>query len=371
MALALRPAAWFLAVVGWWTVQGLATASQYRLLRAGEGVSVGWASVLPAAMASAYLWIPLTGLAFWLTWRHPLEAVEWRRRIWIHLVAGPGAHLFRAVSVLALNPWVGWYDSIPPYRQLLVQNLANNVFLYWLIVGVAHALLYAGRAQERARQAEELQADLARAELANLRARLHPHFLFNALNTVASLIRDRPEAAERVVTRLAELLRNAVATASSEEIPLEDELRLVSAYLEVEKARFEERLRVVWNVEPGVERARVPPLVLQPLVENALHHGLARRRTGGTVEISAARRNGALLLAVKDEGTEEPSEPRPEGTPGTRDTPGAREGWGMGIVATRRRLVTLYGEGATLTLSHLPEGGALAEVSIPASPEDA
>jgi two-component sensor histidine kinase len=347
----IRPPVWIAGVLAWWTVQGLATGSQYRFLMASEGMEASWGSVMLIALASAYLWVPLTALAFWLTWRYPLEAGRWGRRVWVHLFAGLGAHLFRAGAVVVFNPAVGWYPEQPPSPQQLAQNLANNIFLYWLIAGAAHALFYARRAQERASAAERLRADLVRTELANLRSRLHPHFLFNALNTIASLVRDRPDAAERVVTRLSELLRRALENTADDRIPLEEELTLARAYLDVEQARFEDRLRVVWRIDAEVEQVRVPALVLQPLVENAVRHGLAQRRDGGTIEISAARSNGMLRVVVRDDGVGRGA--------------ASAEGRGIGLGETRARLAAVYGPDASLTLSHPQDGGAVVELTVP------
>jgi signal transduction histidine kinase len=346
-------AIWSLAVFGWWTAQGLATASQYRFLRAGEGVAVGWGYALTSALSSAYLWVPLTAAAFWLTWKAPLDSDGWRRHVPAHLAAGIAAHLVRVGAVIVLNPSVGWYREVPPLSQLLLHNVVNNISLYWLITGVAHALHFAGQARERERAGERLRAHLARAELAALRARLHPHFLFNTLNTVASLVREDASRAERVIARLSELLRQALDSTADDEVPLTRELALVRAYLEIEEARFEDKLRVRWRHSDELDDARIPPLILQPLVENALHHGLGPKRGPGIVEIGSSASQGTLILWVEDDGM------------GTGGTARNGSGSGFGIAGTRARLTSLYGDRASLRITERPGGGTRAEVRLP------
>jgi two-component system, LytTR family, sensor kinase len=342
-----------MAVVGWWTAQGLATASQYRFLRAGEGVAVGWGYALTSALTSSYLWVPLTAAAFWLTWSFPLERGRWRRHLPVHLAAGLIAHLFRVGAVLVLNPAVGWYREVPPFSQLVLHNVVNNISLYWLVTGVAHALHFAGQAKERERASEELRGHLARAEVAALRARLHPHFLFNALNTVAALVREDAARAERVVHRLSELLRHALESSTDDEVTLGREIALVRAYLEIEEARFEDTLRVLWRHPDDLDPARIPHLVLQPLVENALHHGLGPKRGPGTVEIGSRTLDDTLILWVEDDGV------------GHRGDTGNGSGVGVGIAGTRARLASLYGDRASLRITDRPGGGTRAEVRVP------
>jgi sensor histidine kinase YesM len=329
---------WWAIAAAWWNLEGFTTAANFYRMNGG---TVPWMRGLRTSLWSAWLWIPLTVLAIWVADRWPLDRDSWRAHLPVHLAASVGVCVFRAVAVVALNPWVEWYAEVPGFGELLVTSFANNLLLYWMLVGVGHALVYARRARERDEQ-------LARAELHALRMQLHPHFLFNALNTVQSYVRTDPDTAERMIARLGQLLRRALAGGGSQEVPLEEELDVVRAYLDIEQVRFEDRLRVRWKVDPSTYPARVPSLILQPLVENAVRHGIAPRATQGTIEIAAERRGGTLHLTVRDDGV------------GMAGAPGE----GVGLANTRARLRQLYGARQSLELAG-GSGGVCVSVSLP------
>lgn len=349
------PGRWLWAgiILGWWTLNGFATASQYHLMRHQAEMPVSWSYALVTSMTSAYLWIPITVFALWSASRFPFERGRWVRRLPIQIAATAGVILYRAFAVVALNGWIGWYTELPPFSSLLVTSLANNTFLYWLLVGVAHAVHYARAYRQREQDAERLRIELVQVELEALRARLQPHFLFNALNTISSMVSRQPEAAERMIARLSELLRHSLDREGAPEVMLRDELELVAAYLAIEEARFEDRLNVRWEVDPVTLGARVPPLLLQPLIENAVLHGIAPRSAPGTIEISATRADGALRLVVRDDGV---------GPPAGASSGG---GNGVGLKSTRTRLERLYGERHGFHFGPAPAGGTIVEISLP------
>jgi two-component system, LytTR family, sensor kinase len=346
-----RYGVWAAVIFGWWTVNGLASASQYYVLRSSTDMPITWAYALLTALVSAYMSVPVTLLALWLGWRHPFEQHRWPASLAIHLLAALGVVLFRAVLVVQLNPWIGWYGEVPPFHHVLLTSFTNNFFLYWMLVGVAHAVHYARASRLRERLAERLQTELVRTQLDALKAQLHPHFLFNALNTVVSLVHTDPDAAERTLTRLGDLLRRSLKQAMAEEIPLQEELEFVRSYVEIEQARFEERLQVEWRIAPDTLPACVPPLLLQPLVENAIRHGISPRSAPGRVEIRSERCNGSLRLLVRDDGV-------------GLGVSGAGGG-GVGLASTRKRLDQMYGGRHGFRLEAVPGGGAVAEITIP------
>ncbi|HEX2190560.1 MAG TPA: histidine kinase [Longimicrobiaceae bacterium] len=344
------PTTWALVVV-WYTLFAASNATQFHLRMAAAGEPVGWREAALTAAASAYLWIPFTLLALWLAERRPVERGRWRSGLAAHLAAAVATVVFRAAAVVVLNPWVGWYPELPRFRELLVTSFGNNFFTFWLLAGVGHAVHFARTARRR-------EAQLARAQLHALQAQLHPHFLFNALNTVSSAVRRDPDAAERMIARLSELLRSSLDTAATPEVPLAEELRLLESYLEIEQARFEDRLRVRWSIDPAARDARVPRLILQPLVENAVKHGIGPRSAPGTVEVSAAREDGELRLEVRDDGVGVPAGFALE------------ERAGVGLANTRARLRQLYGDRGRFALEGAPGGGVAVRISIPFAPAE-
>lgn len=331
----------WLVAFAFWTLDAIPTATNYH--RMGEASGLSWEDALRTALVGGWGWVPLTVLALWLAERFPLDRGGWRRNLPVHLLGALGACFARAGLVLALNPWVGWYRTLPPLGDLLLTSVANNFFLFALIVGVGHALVFARRSREKDRAR-------ARAELAALRMQIQPHFLFNALNTISSLVHEKPVVAERMIARLSTLFRATLESPGAEEVPLLEELRTARLYLEIEEARFEDRLRVRWHVDPGVHAARVPHLVLQPLVENAVRHGIAPRSAPGTVEISAERVDGTLRLEVRDDGA------------GCAQDAGAA---GVGLQNTRERLRHLYGARQTMEAGGAPGGGFSVRITLP------
>ena len=334
---------WWTVAAVWWTLEGFTTATNYHRMGQAAGNGLTWAKALETTMLSAWLWVPFTVFAFWLAERFPLDRDRWRRHVAVHLAGALGVVVTRAVVVVVLNPWARWYEVVPPFGQVLLTSVLNNTFLYLLVLGVAHAVAYARRYHERDEQ-------LARAELHSLKMQLHPHFLFNTLNTVNAFVRTDPDAAERMIARLSTLLRHALDGASAQEVSLDEELRILRAYLEIEQVRFADRLRVEWRIDPGTQGAMVPHLLLQPLVENAIRHGIAPYAAEGRIEIVAERRNGTLHLAVRDDGA-------------GMGAGSATEG--VGLANTRTRLRQLYGARQRLEVRGAPEGGVHVEMELP------
>lgn len=344
---------WWSLTFAWWTLNGFATASQYHFLRSSSDAPITWSHALATGMTSAYLWVPITVFALWSAGRFPLERGRWQQSLLFHLAAGVAVSLFRAVAVLVLNGWIGWYPELPPFSRILVTSFGNNLSLYWMIVGVAHAVHYAQQNRQRERLAGELRTQLVRAQLDTLKSQLHPHFLFNTLNAITSFVHDDPDRAEAMIARLSELLRHALDSAGTQEVSLHDELRFLQPYLEIEQTRFEDRLCVRWQIDPETLNARVPHLLLQPLVENSVRHGISPRSAPGTIEISTARRNGSLHIQVHDDGV---------GLAGGYPSQG---GSGLGLANTRARLEQMYGSEHQFEVSNAPEGGVRVTMVIP------
>ena len=347
-----------LAVIGWWTLNGLAVGAEWMTMRDAAGHYVSWRKAMPPSLVGAWGWAPLAIGLFWLAQRCTIE----RGRVWSAVAVHAGAVLailfLRAIYIYALDPWLHWYNAPPAFADVLMQSVWNNLFQSWLIVGVGHALVFANRARQREQQAARLEAQLADARLAALSSQLNPHFLFNALNSIAELVHRDAAAADRMIVGLAALLRNSLDSMGNQLVPLDEELVLLGHYLSIEKIRLAERLRVDWEISPEVGRAQVPPLLLQPLVENAVRHGVSRRVTPGRITIRVRREGHALLLEVHDDGGELAGALAARG-------PGAGSGAGIGLATTRARLQCLYGTAASLELASAPGGGTVASLRLP------
>jgi signal transduction histidine kinase len=289
----------------------------------------------------------LTPAVFWLARRLPLVRGRLRRHTPVHLAAAivlcaawAGGGILLSVILFGSTPYgggvAGWFFTSLPF----------GVAVYFAVLGVEHAVRYFVEARAR-------ETQLAEARLGALRMQLQPHFLLNSLNAVTVIVRDRDTAtATRVLERLGDLLRRVTRSDRPQEVPLADELAFVRQYLAIEAVRFPDRLRPEFAVDDALLAAAVPEFLLQPLVENAIRHGLARR-TGATLLRTAARRDGDdLVLSVTDDG------PGPEPLPDERPE-------GVGLANTRERLATLYGGRASLSLSRTPGGGATATVRVP------
>lgn len=346
----LRRLALYLAA---WTVIALLSASQgslaYRATGSGP-VLVGLAIKL--SLASWYVWAALAPIAIWAARRFPLEGGALMRRLPIHLVLNALLAITAVTAYLFIRAWLG----VASPRSLLVELAeSSNVHLvtYWAVIGVVHGLDYYRRAREREMRAAELAAQLAAARLEALRMQLHPHFLFNTMHAIASLVREDPGAAEDMLAELAELLRTILERPPGHEAPLHEELAFIERYIAIQQIRFGDRLDVRRAIDPDALDAFVPALILQPLVENAIEHGIARRRGGGTIELAAERRNETLVLRVADDG------------PGLDS---AEPGQGVGLENTRVRLTHLYGPAGRLILRRRAAGGAEVTMSIPYHP---
>lgn len=243
------------------------------------------------------------------------------------------------------------------FRKVFTITLAHSavfgLIIYWATVGVFHGIGIYRRLRDREHRARDLERQLTQAHLDSLRAQLHPHFLFNTLHTISSLIHSRPDTADRIVVRLSELLRASLDQSAHHEITLREELAFLDRYLEIEQARFGDRLMVERQFEPETADALVPALILQPLVENAVRHGIEPRAAAGRIVIRARRFGETLELAVHDNG------------PGidTQATGPRRQG--IGLSNTRSRLNQLYGEAQAFELNAPASGGLEARITLP------
>lgn len=344
---------WLSAFVGW-TAYGLLYCYQVMSMATEMGKTYAWEDVLRTGMVGMWGWVPLTVGLFWLVSRIPIRRGDVLQACSVLMLAALASVVLRAVFIYCLDPWIGWYDTPPDFwSDVMPTSLHSNVLISWIVIGFAHALLFSDLAREQERRAVELQAMLAQARLDAISAQLNPHFLFNALNSIAELVHHDAARADRMLVALSALLRRSLDTSRLQWVSLGEELELLAQYLDIEKVRLGERLQVHWHVARDCLGEAIPPLLLQPLVENAVVHAIARRIRPGSVRISAGMGSGALWLAVEDDGA--------EGLPDV-------EGHGIGLANTRARLLALYGADATLSIDATDAGGTRVNLRLPRHP---
>jgi len=342
-------------VTGVWACVAAFSVGQIYLARSALGHPPPIGPLLVLELPVWAFWALATAPIAMLARRFPLD----RARAVPSMAVHTGAAITVAVTSVAFITL--WYQAFNPYPlmgssvaswfwQYFRQYFIVGFMVYWATLGVYHAFANYFLYRQREHDASQANAQLTEARLRALKMQLHPHFLFNTLNSVAALIEEQPEKARRVIAQLADLLRASLRTEGLHLIPLEDEIRFVERYLDIEQIRFGERLSVSVEVDAAVRKAAVPSFVFQPLVENAIRHGIARREEGGRLWISAGRANGSLVIRVVDDG------------PGISRHP-VQEG--IGLANTRRRLAGLYGNEHALTLAERPGGGVDVRVEIP------
>lgn len=307
------------------------------------------------SLMSCWLWALFTPGILWLAQRFPLDRGSFVRNARIHLAAAAGTVVLGAPILYWINVLLEVPQHAPNLAAQIFAESFIDVFSYCALVALGHALTYQRLSAEERVRARDLEARLLTARMDALEARLHPHFLFNALNTVSSLIRTGDtKAAVRAVARLGDLMRSLLLD-DGQEVPLSQELDFVGRYLELEQARFGDRLSSRIEADASLMRALVPRLVLQPLVENALRHGIEPSQAPGRVEVRAARSGEMLELEVRDSGAR-----------GNRSEPSTR----IGLANTRARLLQLYGDKQELALTTDAQG-TVARVVIPFRAGDA
>jgi len=356
---------WRLIVAGFlgWTLFGVFFALQNYV----NAVYTGQPRFFPGALITwlicGYAWALLTPAVIYLAQKFPLTRGNLKRNIPVHLLAA-GVAAFLHLSIFLLvqqtffsNPQtkVSFWQA---FQRLSVVEFHVDLLTYWILVGIWHLREINRRYLEREREAArlaletaQLETRLAEARLDALKMQLQPHFLFNTLNSISVLMRaGDAETANKMLIKLSELLRAALKSESSQEVSLKDELEFLRGYLEIEQMRFQDRLTVNFEVENETLDAQIPNLILQPLVENAIRHGIAPLATAGKILIESRRENGYIELAVSDNGA------------GLQDSSNEN---GIGLKNTRERLEKLYGERQKFEIISSASGGFEVKIKIP------
>jgi len=338
---------WLLALL-FWTAVGLLFATQSGVAYAYQQGYAPWAFLVRLSLGEWYIWAALSPGVMWLARRFPFARGRRLRALIVHV---PAALFFTFVKLM-IEAQVMWPLLGLTGRPNPVNKFHIALLTYGAVVGVSHGIQYYRGYRERELKATQLEARLTEARLDALRTQLQPHFLFNTLHAISALMQRDVEAAERMLARLSDLLRLTLDSSGEQKVPLARELEFLAPYLEIEQTRFPDRLTVEMRIAPGTLDLRVPTLLLQPLVENAVRHGIAAQTGPGRIEIRAALADGKLLIEIEDNGRGLPRD--------LRD--------GLGLSNTRARLEQLYGGSHRFELLPAEGGGTLARVTLPLEP---
>ncbi len=314
---------------------------------------ITWSRAFGVNLTYYYLWALTTPVVVTIARRLRFDSARWGRALAAHVVASAVLTVAQIIAGEAILALLGLRPAAPfgeNVRASFNANFQSSLPTYWMILFAWLAFDFYVKSRDRELRSAQLAGELSRAQLQALRMQLKPHFLFNTLNSISSLMYSDVEAADAMLARLSEFLRLTLDRELEQEVTLTEELEYVRRYLEIEKIRFEERLSVRVDVGLDAGEARVPSLALQPLVENAIHHGIAARPGGGTIAIHARRENGTLRISVTDDGVGSGDEHPPER---------------IGLANTRARLEKLYGAEQQFIFRASPAGGCVVELSIP------
>jgi two-component system, LytTR family, sensor kinase len=355
-----------LAIAGVWTLLTLLAFMQGAVSTSlrGQGPPLGRMALV--YFADWYTCAIFTPVFFWLARRVPIDRRRWRNVFLVYLPVSVVCVVLKYSAFVPIRHAIaGGPESL---RLALTYNAVFELMIMWAVIGVVHAVVFYRRYVDREQLAATLRAQLTEAQLEVLREQLRPHFLFNALNSVSTLLHRDPQAADDMIVELSDLLRASLEHRGAHEHALSDEISLVKKYLSIMRHRFEDRLVAEVRVDDSVRDALVPQFLLQPLVENALEHGIARRAGAGCVVVAAAargegERENELWLSVTDDGPSSPT--------------GLRFEEGVGLSNTRRRLEELYGDRQRLSVGAAERGvGTRVTVVLPlrtqraAAPDD-
>lgn len=354
-----------------WTVVGLAFTGIFYLISRGAGGerAESFLSILRSSLLTAYIWGSLSPLLYLFARKFTIDP---RRLKCLHIAANLGFGILITIAhssiYAAVNMWLEpkFYASVPSFwmfvrRGLLLQSVYSLLSFYFPTFFSIQALLFFRNYQAEEAKNAELQAQLSRAQLSALKMQLHPHFLFNSLHSISSLILLDPKRANAMVSLLGDFLRQTLEHSDDQMVSLAAELEFLRCYLEIEKTRFEDRLSVDFEIDPGALDCEVPHLIAQPIVENAIKHGIAPYSGPGYIEISAQSNGPDLILRIKNSGSER--------DPSARSA--EKKGPCFGLANVASRLESVYGPDAKMDARELKGGGFQVELTIPVADEGA
>lgn len=334
----------------WWSVYALLFALEVRALGKQQGIPVSWGEAAAYSFGGWLTWIPFSLWLYWAVCRFPIQRGQIFRSIAALTVAVLAVVLAKAVYVYFTDPVFTWYVDLPGFDGVLADSLRMNFAMGWAVVGVSHALLFYHRTREREVKLAEMEASLSSARLQAIRAQLNPHFMFNSLNSISEMVHQDADAAENMLVALSGLLRDSLSNGKQQERPLSEEIARAEDYLMIEKHRLGERLRVEWQVDRDCLVVMTPVLILQPLIENAIIHSIARHKEPGWLRITARRDGQRLRLTVENSRRA-----------GEQAAPGS----GLGLESVTARLAILHGDEAAFSVDTSDPAIYCARIDLP------
>ena len=343
-----------------WTLIGIVFTLQGYFTSYRSERPVRFVDALIVQMTWSYLWALATPLVLWATGRLSLERNNWIRNSLLHLpISIVLSVVLTAIGRVVIWLQWGWMRGMPlsleSVTRFVIANFSEGIGIYLLIALTAYAFSYYRRYREGQLMTLQLEAQLSQAQLHALKMQLHPHFLFNTLHSISALLNKDTEAARQMITRLGDFLRLTLENSGTQEVTLQQEMEFLKCYLDIERIRFQDRLLTRMDVAPQALDAKVPNLILQPIVENAIRHAIASRSTPGMIEIQAKPHNATLRIQVRDNGP---------GLQAHRTTENLFRK-GLGLTNTETRLERLYGAAHVFNLSNDPNGGLIVTMEIP------
>jgi len=346
----------WLAILGAWTLIVLTFAAQAYVFAVSRSRPDKFLHEFFVASTEWYVWAVLTPIVLWLCRRFRIQSQSWISPVAVHVAGSLLVSLLQLAIQVRLN-----YIVNPGYKMgywkvfyfFATYKLHMNLLTYWVIVALNHGIYYYEQARARELAWARMETDLANAQLQALNMQLHPHFLFNTLHSISTLISEDPAVAQAMVLQLSDLLRATLSKIETPEVPLQQELELLNCYLSIEQTRFKDRLSIRQEIDPAALPCVVPTMILQPLVENAVRHGIGKHKQADEISILGRRENGCVLLEVRN---------RVGRMENGVDTPR-----GIGLANTRARLEQLYSDFHSFEIADREGGGVAVKLSFPAS----
>jgi two-component sensor histidine kinase len=352
---------WLVIVAVWAGLGVIYAAPIYIEVRAEQHGHMAW-RIFTWGILTWLAWAPLTSAMVWLAQKYSLVGEAWKRNLIVHLPAFLLFSTLHTAAGTAVALWIQPFDNMgdspktfwPRFIPRVPGSFGSDLLVYGAVIGVFYAIDYYRKYREREFLASRLEAQLAQAQLDSLRMQLHPHFLFNTLNSIVGLVRDNKNtAAVNMLVGLSDLLRHTLEHSSRHEVELREEINFIKLYLSIQEMRFSDRLRIELDIDPRTTKALVPNLILQPLTENALCHGIGRTADSGLVGIRSVAQDGYLRLTVYDEGAGLPEDWQLKGSAG------------IGLANTIARLQQLYDDDHEFDIRNRDGGGVEVVIVMP------